>query len=90
VTIDANTGRMQQVTLNANATSSSIVNATTGQVLTIEWVQDATGGRTYAWPANCKFAGAAPADTTLNKRSSVSFWYDGTNWIEFARAVVVG
>lgn len=91
VVIDASLGRVQQVNLAANATSSSIINPTTGQLITIEWVQDGVGGRTYSWPANCKFAGgAAPADTTANKRSSVSFWYDGTNWQEINRAVIVG
>ncbi len=79
------------ITLQANATSSTIsAGASNGHVLTITWIQDATGGRTYVWPANCKFAGAAPADTTLNKRSSVTFRFDGTNWYEESRSVAVG
>jgi len=91
VTIDSSLGNTFTVTLQANATSSSITNPVTGRQITITWLQDGTGGRTYAWPANCKFAGGtAPADTTLNKRSTVTFEYDGTNWNEISRAVAVG
>jgi hypothetical protein len=82
------------ITLQANATSSSITTSASvvnGHLLTITWIQDATGGRTYAWPAVCKFAGgSAPSDTTANKRTSVTFRFDGTNWWEESRAVGVG
>jgi hypothetical protein len=76
-------------TLNANATSSSITNAAPGQVLTISWLQGAGGSFTYAWPANCKFAGgAAPTpSTTAGIRDTVTFYYDGTNWHEVSRSV---
>lgn len=92
VTIDAATGNAA-VTLNGNATSTTISNPTDGQDLEITYVQDATGGRTYAWPANCKFAGgSAPSDTTASKRTSVRFVYDAatTSWYERSRAVAVG
>lgn len=91
VTIDASSGDLQDITLNANATSSTIINPQTNQMLSIAWIQDATGGRTYVWPTNCKFAGgAAPSDTTASKRTTVRFVYDGTNWNEIARSVAVG
>lgn len=90
VTMSASTADIHPITLNANATSSSITGATSGQRLTIRWIQDATGGRTYVWPTNCKFAGGvAPSDTTAGTRTSVTFEYDGTNWIEASRAVAV-
>lgn len=90
VTIDASNGDAI-ITLAANATSSSITNPTTNQILRITFVQDATGGRTYAWPANCKFAAStAPNDTTASKRSTVTFRYDGANWQELGRAAAVG
>lgn len=91
VTIDASTGGWQIVNLAANATSSTITGAATGQVITLSWIQDATGSRTYAWPSNCKFAGgAAPtASTTASYRDNVTFRYDGTNWIEIARSVAI-
>jgi parallel beta-helix repeat protein len=88
VTINANNGNVQAVTLEANATSSSITNPVTGQELTIQWIQDATGSRTYAWPTACKFAGAsAPSATaTANYTDSVTFIYNGTYWVEKCRA----
>lgn len=79
------------ITLHARATSSAIsAGASNGHKLTITWIQDATGGHSYAWPTNCKFAGAAPSDTTANKRTSVTFRFDGRNWYEESRAVAVG
>jgi hypothetical protein len=94
VTINTPTTGYAEITLQANATSSVISGGQQqGAVLTITWIQDATGGRTYAWPANCKFAGGvAPSDTTLSKRTSVTFHYDSTstNWTELSRAVAVG
>jgi hypothetical protein len=91
VTIDAAAGNVQSVTLGANATSSTITNPSTGQRLTLSWWQDATGGRTYAWPTGLKFAGgAAPAaSTTAFYRDVVTFAYDGANWVETGRAVAV-
>lgn len=82
----------QNITLQANATSSTISGSPVGgQQLIITWIQDATGGRTYVWPTNCKFAGgAAPSDTTASKRTSVTFRYDSGNWYELDRAVAVG
>lgn len=91
VTIDASTGNHQQIVLGANATSSTITNAVVGEKIDVVWIQDATGSRTYAWPANCKFAGgAAPtASVTATHRDSVTFRFDGTNWQETGRAVAV-
>lgn len=90
VAIDASLGDAV-VTLTANATSSSITNPTADQELRITWSQDATGGRTYAWPTNCRFAGAAPGDTTPNARTTVTLRYDATVsvWHEMSRAVAV-
>jgi hypothetical protein len=91
VTIDAAKGDAK-VTLNANATSSSISNPVNWQEITITWVQDATGGRTYAWPTNVRFAGGvAPSDTTANTRTSVRLKYESftARWHELTRAVAV-
>lgn len=90
VTMDSSAGSVQRVTLNANATSSTLTNAATNAQLTIEWIQDATGGRTYVWPTSCKFAGGAgPSDTTASTRSSATFIHDGSFWREVSRAVAV-
>jgi hypothetical protein len=91
VTIDATLGDVV-VTLNANATSSTITNPTDAQVLAITWVQDATGGRTYVWPANARFAGAvAPSDTTLSARTTATFRYTAFagRWYEISRSAAV-
>jgi hypothetical protein len=93
VTCDVAQGNAQNVTLQANATSTTINNPTNSQELVLTFIQDATGGRTYAYPANCKFAGgSAPSDTTAGKRTTVRFRYDsGTSaWWETARSVAVG
>jgi hypothetical protein len=72
VVFDATTGCVGRCTLQANATSSTLINGGTNQIFTITFVQDGAGGRTYVWPTNCKFAGgSAPSDTTAAKRSSV-------------------
>lgn len=92
VVVDASAANFHSFLLQANATSSSITNPSPGQTLTLEWRQDATGSRTYAWPSNCKFAGgAAPSDTTASWRTSVTFVYDSGNsvWVEIGRAVAV-
>ena len=91
VTFDVSFGNIQPVTITGNVTSSSIANPSAGQVVTIAWVQGAGGSHTYAWPANCKFAaGTAPAaSTTAGYTDSVTFYYNGTNWIETSRAVGV-
>lgn len=91
VVFDASKGATNVVTLQANCTSSSIINGFVGARLRLVFLQDATGGRTYAYPSDCKFAGgAAPSDTTLNKQTSVDFEYNGAHWLERSRAVAVG
>jgi len=73
-----------EITLQANATSSSVTNLWLGQPLTISWIQDATGGRTYAWPSACKFTGGVTPtpSTAANAANSVTFYYDGTSLIQ--------
>lgn len=79
--IDASLGDVQQITLTGNAGTPTITNPTLGQFLTVEWVQDATGGRTYSWPVNWKWNGSAiNASTAANARDSATARYDGTNW----------
>jgi len=77
-TFDASLGNAFKITLTGNVTSSTISNATNGQVTTFIIVQDGTGSRTFAWPANVK--GASPIAPDANLVSVQSFVYDGTNW----------
>lgn len=66
------------MTLTGNVTSSTVTNAVAGQVITFEITQNATGGWTFAWPANFRGAMAIAPDATLV--SVQSFVYDGTVW----------
>ena len=66
------------ITLTGNVTSSTISNATSGQIITFVIKQDATGSRTFAWPANSK--GSSVIGSDANSVSVQSFVYDGTNW----------
>ncbi|MDQ0031453.1 right-handed parallel beta-helix repeat-containing protein [Arthrobacter bambusae] len=91
VAFDASLTNSFQVTLQANATSSTLTNGHQGQQITICWLQDATGGRTYSWPTNCRFAGgSAPSNTTANRQTSATFMLSGSLWMEIGRAVQVG
>lgn len=90
VTINSATSQYHRVFLQANATSMSISNPSSGSRLTIGISQDATGGRTYVWPTDCRFAGnSAPSDTTANRRTTVTFIYANSIWSEVSRAVAV-
>lgn len=81
------------INLSANATASVISNASNiAQEMEISWVQDGTGGRTYAWPSGCRFASnSAPTDTTANTQTTVRFRYNTStgHWVELSRAVGV-
>jgi hypothetical protein len=89
--IDASQCNHVTVTMTGNVTSTTVNNLTSGQELTIEYVQDGTGSRTYVWPTICKFAGgAAPtASTTAGWADAVTFIYDGTNLREKYRVIGV-
>jgi hypothetical protein len=67
------------LTLTGNVTASTMT--TTGLVapayLTFEITQDATGGRTFVWPANV--LGALAPNTAPNSTTSETFIWDGTN-----------
>ncbi len=75
-----------KITLTGNVTSSTLSNAQTGQVLTWQICQDATGSRTFVWPTNVK--GATTIGGTLSTCSAQSFKYDGTNAYALAAGVI--
>jgi hypothetical protein len=52
-----------------------------GALLTVEFLQDGTGGRTVTWDAVYKTTWSDTGNTA-DKRASVVFRYDGTNWIQ--------
>jgi hypothetical protein len=82
-----------QITMTANITSMSFTGTgQTRQRIELTFIQDATGGRTYTFPSQCRFAGgAAPSDTTANTRTTIGFQYDAFNnrWHETHRVVAV-
>lgn len=64
-------------TLTANVTSFTIANGTNGQVKTLTWCQDATGGRTISGvPTNLRGMGTIGA--TASKCSSQHYYYYST------------
>ena len=66
------------MTLTGNVTSSTLSNGVAGALATFVLKQDATGGRTFAWPTNV--LGASAIGPEANSVSVQSFVFDGTNW----------
>jgi hypothetical protein len=66
-------GTTFDITLTGNVTSSTMTNVNPGSIYTFIIVQDATGNRTFAWPANVKNAEAiAPAANAISVQSFVA------------------
>jgi hypothetical protein len=73
---DASTGNFFSITLTSNVTSWTISNPGSGQMITIQWCQDSTGGRTV--PASLTTVkGFTTPGTTASTCSTQSFWYNG-------------
>lgn len=82
-TIDFANGAQQKVTLTANTTLTISTPPQVGYYQ-LRLIQDATGSRTVTWSGltSTRWLGsaAAPAiNTTANKETLVSIYYDGTN-----------
>jgi hypothetical protein len=87
--INACEANVFRFTLTGNWGALGIFNGAVNQDIEVSFIQDATGGRTYTWPAVCKFnGGTAPtASTTAGYIDTVRFRFDGTNWNELSRAI---
>lgn len=81
IATDASLGNIFTVTLGGNRTMGAPTNPHTGESITYQITQDGTGGRTLAWNAVFKQAWSDTGNT-LGKSSSISFWYNGTNWLQ--------
>ena len=81
-TFDASDSGAFTMTLTANVTSSTISGMASGQRCIFSLTQDATGGRTFAWPAS--FTRPPVIASGANQRTTVEFIYDGTNWRQVA------
>jgi hypothetical protein len=78
ITYDAGLGNTFEVTLNANNTTTNLINAQPGQWLNFIICQPASGGPfTSVWPTNIH--GGMTIGTTAGKCSAQSFVFDGTN-----------
>jgi hypothetical protein len=76
-TFDGSAANTFKITLKGNVTASKLSHATAGEPLNFIVCQDASGGRSFAWPANMK--GGAQIGTKAGTCSAQSFIFDGTN-----------
>lgn len=88
--IPVNGGPYQGMSISANVTTPTLASGVTGQLLVIEVIQDATGGRAFAWSnlSNVSWLqnGVPPiTDTVAFGRTAVVLIYDSAAWIELAR-----
>lgn len=74
----------KRVTLTGNITINAPAGGFPGARLTLDFLQDATGGRTVTF--NAAFKATWTPTTTANKRNTITFEYDGTNWVQVATA----
>jgi hypothetical protein len=77
--VDASNAEYYSITLTANRVAGAPANPATGQRLTYTLIQNGTGGWTVGWNAVYKVSWSDTGNTA-NKRSTISFLYDGTNW----------
>jgi hypothetical protein len=76
------------ITLTGNVTSSSVTNPTPSQRIAFIITQDATGGRTFAWPPN--FKGASAISPDANSVSVQEFIWDGFFWRAMGPGMTTG
>ncbi|OGP74384.1 MAG: hypothetical protein A2Y80_01520 [Deltaproteobacteria bacterium RBG_13_58_19] len=92
VSIKAEWGNIATIELTENVTSISLgTPIQAGQILTMMFIQDATGGRTVTgWAPRIRWAGHSFTPTpTASRRSSVTLFWDGSAWNEIARSMDV-
>lgn len=72
-------------TLTGGITVNNPINAHEGLWLRFKFVQDGAGGHAVAWGTDFK-VNWTPV-TTANKINTISFRYDGSDWIQMSSAV---
>lgn len=65
--------------LTGNVTSSSITGGSNGQLITFDICENATGGYSFAWPAN--MLGAPAINQNANGCTIAQAFFNGTDWI---------
>jgi hypothetical protein len=81
--VNATAGEHVEVTLTAARLVGAPLNPATGQHLYFTLIQNATGGFAVTWNAVFKVSWSDTGNTSA-KRSTVGFWFDGTNWCQLA------
>lgn len=76
---DIQLGNQINVTLSAARVVGVPLNPLPGQRITITFIQNGTGGWAVTWNAIFKTSWVDTGNT-LNKRSTIAYMYDGTNW----------
>lgn len=77
-----------QITLNQNSTiNAPTITANIGRIITIRFIQDATGARTVTWNAAFKTSWSNPDSSpgAAFKRCMITFIWDGSFWVEQSR-----
>ena len=67
-------------TLTGNITINAPTNPIKGQTLTFNFIQDGTGGRTFTY--NAVFKKSCTETTTASTQTTITFLYNGTNWVQ--------
>lgn len=86
-TVNADNGGLERITLTANSTLSSIGGSDDAQRILFKICQNATGGFTFAWPANVHGAGTVGA--AANSCSQQAFTFDQPSATWFAEGPMV-
>ncbi|HMC55001.1 MAG TPA: glycosyl hydrolase family 28-related protein [Gemmatimonadaceae bacterium] len=81
IAVDASLAKTYYVTLAGNRTIDLPTNARKNKRITFVVTQDGVGGRTLAFHAVFKHAWSNTGNT-LGKISSITFEYNGTNWVQ--------
>jgi hypothetical protein len=80
INLNVSDGGHFRCTLTGNATIASPSDPADGQKITLELIQDATGGRTVSWGAAFDFGttGAPTPTATASKRDLIGFVYSAS------------
>lgn len=81
ISVNAGLGEVFEVTLGGNRAMGLPTGSKIGQRITFIVKQDGTGGRTLGWHANYSQAWSDTGNAA-GKRSTISFIYNGANWMQ--------
>lgn len=86
ITVDRSNGNVQTMTLTGDITPAFNSAYVPGDTLTLEFIQDATGGHKVTWPANVKLAkGGLTLSTAASAIDFATFVYLNSQWHEVSR-----